>query len=150
MKPVGHMVTSGVLGLAVYAVKGDAAPAVSCFLAGWLIDLDHVFDWVSSLGLRRGILTLANVYGHFSYESFEESHGDVSHIYVFLHSWELIIAFWCFYMFHPVNPIITCTFAGLTLHLALDQGFNRIRSPLAYFFIYRMFHRFEYAAFLES
>lgn len=51
MKPVGHIVTSGVLGLAIYAVKGDAAPAVSCFLAGWLIDLDHVFDWVSSLGL---------------------------------------------------------------------------------------------------
>lgn len=149
MKPAGHIASSGALALAVYALKGDPAPAVSCFFAGWLIDLDHVLDWVSNLGLRRGILALFNVYNHFDYESFDESKREVTYIYVFLHSWELIIGFWCLNILYPVNPIITYVFLGFTLHLSLDQLCNGLKTPMAYFFTYRMLHRFEFAAFLE-
>ncbi|MFQ5956254.1 MAG: hypothetical protein ACE5KK_00590 [Candidatus Brocadiales bacterium] len=142
MKPVGHVVTSGALGLAVYALRGDLSPAASCFLAGCLVDLDHVFDWVNSLGLRRGLLALANVYNNFDYESFDESKCEMTRVYLFLHSWELIIGFWGLYTFYPIDPIITGAFLGLTLHLFLDQTFNGIK-PLAYFFTYRMSYRFR-------
>lgn len=141
--------TSGALGLTVYALKGDSAPAVSCFLAGWLIDLDHVFDWVNNLGLRRGLLALINVYNLFPYEGFEESRHRVTRIYIFLHSWELIIGFWGLCIFYPMNPVVTYIFLGFTLHLALDQKFNEIRNHLVYFLIYRMTHRFEHAALIE-
>ncbi len=145
MKPVGHIVSSGALGLAIYALKGEPAPAVSCFMAGWLVDLDHIFDWVNNLGLRRGILTLLNVYNLLPTETFEESKRDVTCVYLPFHSWEPIIGFWLLYAFYPINPVITGAFLGLTLHLALDQKANRVKH-LAYFFTYRMLNRFEAAA----
>lgn len=145
MKPVKHAVTSGVLGLAVYAFKGDPAPAVSCLLAGCMIDLDHIFDWVNNLGLRRGIRSLFNVYNHFDYETFEESRRDIIYLYLPLHSWELMIGFWSLCLFYPMGPVITSAFLSLTLHLYLDQRYNRFK-PLSYFFIYRMYKRFETAA----
>ncbi len=145
MKPVGHIVSSGALGLAIYALKGEPAPAVSCFMAGWLVDLDHIFDWVNNLGLQRGILTLLNVYNILPMETFEESKRDITYIYLPLHSWELILGFWLLYAFYPMDPVITGAFLGFTLHLSLDQKVNEVKR-LAYFFTYRMLNRFETAA----
>ncbi len=149
MKPAGHIVASGALGLTLYAIKGDITPALSCFFAGWLMDLDHVLDWVKNLGLRRGVLSLLNFDNHFNFESYEESKHEVIHIYVFLHSWELIISFWGLCLLYTIAPVIIGVFLGFTLHLALDQISHELMSPLAYFFTYRIFHRFHVAAILE-
>ena len=149
MKPAAHIVTSGALGLTLYAIKGDIAPALSCFFAGWLIDLDHVFDYVKNLGLRRGLMLILNAHDTFPGERFEEGVRDLIHIYLFLHSWELIIGFCALYLFYHIDPIITGVFLGFTLHLALDQLANRVKGPLVYFLTYRLFHRFKVATLFD-
>ncbi len=149
MKPVAHIVTSGALGLTLYAMKGDIAPALSCFFAGWLIDIDHAFDYVNNLGLRRGLMLLFNVHNTFPGESFEEGVQNLIHVYLFLHSWELIIGFWGLYLFYPMDPIVTGAFLGLTLHMALDQVSHKLMSSLAYFLTYRIFHRFQAPAIFD-
>ena len=151
MKPAAHIVTSGALGLTLYAMKGDIAPALSCFFAGWLIDLDHVYDYVKSLGLRRGFRLILNAHNTFPGERIEEGVRDISHIYLFLHSWELITGFWSVCLFYPMNPIVTGVFLGFTLHLLLDQIYHapRLKSPLAYFLTYRVLHRFQAPAFFD-
>ncbi len=148
MKPAAHIVTSGALGLTLYAIKGDIAPALSCFFAGWLIDLDHIFDYVNNLGLRRGFMLILNVHNTFPGERFEEGIRDLIHVYIFLHSWELMIGFWALYLFYPIDPIITGVFLGFTLHVALDYVYyaRKLKSPLVYFLTYRLLHRFKVAA----
>jgi len=46
MSPGGHLITTAVAGAAVYAGTGSAALTAGLFAGGFLIDLDHVFDYV--------------------------------------------------------------------------------------------------------
>lgn len=133
MKPLHHTLTSGALGLAVYALNREPAQAVSCFLAGWLVDVDHFYDWIQNFGFNTDYSYVYNCFGT----------NRLSRAYLFLHHWESVIGFWLLYAFCSINPLITGVFLGLTLHLALDQIYNGPKKAMMYFFTYRLIHGFN-------
>ncbi len=49
MRTLGHIITSAGVGLATYHRYKSAPAAVASFLAGWMIDIDHLFDYVLPL-----------------------------------------------------------------------------------------------------
>ncbi|MDO8136635.1 MAG: hypothetical protein Q6354_03250 [Candidatus Brocadiales bacterium] len=133
MRPLQHILASGAFGLTVYALNREPAQAISCFLAGWLLDLDHFYDWVQNFGFNTDYTYVYNRFGT----------NRISRPYILLHSWEPIIGFWLLYAFYSISPLISGIFLGFTFHLALDQIFNGPKKVLLYFFTYRLIHGFD-------
>lgn len=53
MMPGGHLVTAAALGGIAYATTGSTELAAGCFAGGFLIDLDHYFDYLVFEGQWR-------------------------------------------------------------------------------------------------
>ena len=48
MRTMGHIITSAGISLAGYMRYRSRPAAFASFLAGWLIDVDHIVDYVPS------------------------------------------------------------------------------------------------------
>lgn len=119
---------SGVFWLATQSVSGTLA----CFLAGILIDLDHIIDYLFNYGLPFKPKRFFRVF------EFEVA----DNIFVFLHSWEMMLLGLAILWVMDGKPVLLGLFVGGLSHLALDHFFNH-HSPWAYFFAYRLRHRFS-------
>lgn len=142
MSPGGHLVTT----VAACAVAGYATGSLPLAAAvgagGFLIDLDHVVDYVTfdrQRDLRPGAFLRYYVEGH------------IRHVVLVLHSYELLavlaaLAWW------TQSSLLSGYLIGALMHLALDIVFNGRITPYSiaafYSFSYRLFHRFDAAALL--
>jgi len=133
MKPQYHLGISLAVSLALYAWLRDIALAVSSFAAGFLIDIDHYFDYVLTYGLRFNAR-------HF-YSSFYGA-GEYTRIIIILHAWEWLAVLLAVPWWIGWNPVLTGALIGLGHHFLLDQIFNPA-FPLTYFFTYRLRHGFK-------
>ena len=52
MRTLGHIITSAGVGLFTYHRYKSAGAGIASFLVGWLIDLDHIVDYVRAHGWR--------------------------------------------------------------------------------------------------
>ena len=103
-----------------------------CIFFGWLIDIDHMFDY---LLFKKSIKF--NLKEFISGKYFNISRK----IYIPLHSYELsIILFFLYFIINEVGVIFVCL--SHVLHLVQDQISNKTK-PLSYFFIYRALHSFK-------
>lgn len=136
MYPAQHVLASGALGAVVYLISRDPKDSVAFFLAGWLVDADHLLDWVRLYGLNTDL--------HGIYERF--CSFQVPKVYIILHSLELVMAFGAICILYPLDSFLFCIFLGWLLHLLLDMLYNRPRRILAYFFIYRLIYNFDTAS----
>ncbi|MBI2559971.1 MAG: hypothetical protein HYW14_02410 [Planctomycetes bacterium] len=50
MRPFKHFVVSTISGAVVYSLTGALSPSIACFLTGWLIDVDHFYDYIKVNG----------------------------------------------------------------------------------------------------
>ena len=119
MKPPGHAAISLGIGGVLWAITKPPYAMVAGFLAGVMIDLDHLVEY---------------------YRWFVKE--DNSRVYYFLHSYELAIpAFLGGYLsgWDPVVLGVSCAFLG---HVLTDQLFNPV-VPLGYFFTYRAMKGFR-------
>ncbi|MFH0869776.1 MAG: hypothetical protein V1866_01840, partial [archaeon] len=81
MEPEIHLFVSAVLAAVVYLFTASIPAAVACFVGGFLIDLDHILEyWL----YRRRI--------SFTGEFFSLYPKKAGHLYLFLHSYELLLA----------------------------------------------------------
>lgn len=135
MYPAQHVLASGALGAVVYLISRDPKDSIASFLAGWLVDADHLLDWLKLYGLSTD---LRSVYGRFS-------RCQVPRAYVVLHSWELVMAFGAICIFYSFDSLLVCILLGWLFHLLLDELHNRPKKILSYFFIYRLIHNFDTA-----
>ncbi len=131
MSPFAHVAVSTALGGAVWLALKSFPAGLACLLAGVLVDLDHLLDYVYNYGWRPRARHFLRTF----------KHDILRRIIVLLHSWELaplaVLVVWRS-GWHPVGiGLLT----GAAAHLALDQIFNR-HNPLAYFLTYRIYHRF--------
>lgn len=103
----------------------------------FLLDIDHLFDLMAAGGGLKDA---------FSSSYFLSSNK----VYVFLHSWELLIPWWIYIIWttprqssgranYPLGWAVTLAFVG---HLLVDQ-FSYGAYPLTYFLTYRIFHHFN-------
>ncbi len=133
MRTSGHIAVSAVIGMFIYANYGEIGPAIGSFLAGTLIDLDHIIDYLYAHG-KKWDWKKVNAAHH------EKISGK---LYVPLHSYELLLL----YFFLTIDPSLTPWRVGVTLsmlaHFLCDQFFNPNRKVSTYFLIHRIIHNFD-------
>lgn len=129
-----HVVSSIVISALLWWFSRSIAAAVACFLAGVLVDLDHLFDFIFN---HRGRLRFRRLFLIFEYQILEN-------IFIFLHSWEFALCWLGLLLAVPVSrePVVLGLFIGFVTHLGLDNLFNR-HSRWAYFLLYRLRHGFQ-------
>ena len=103
-----------------------------CLLFGWLIDLDHLIDFIL-LNEKKDYFNL-NLF--FSGSYFQKNQK----IYIFLHSYEITLAL--IYFSNLYDKKIYYVALAHFLHLFQDQIFNNVRF-FSYFFIYRLSINFD-------
>ena len=144
MSPGGHLLTTAAACAASAAVTGSWTLAAGIAAGGFLIDVDHAFDYVVFEGqrdLRPGAFLRHYV------------EGRVRRVVLLLHSWELMALLAAAAWLAPA-PWLVGYLLGATMHLALDIVFNGEvvpRSILAFYSLtYRAVHRFDAPTLLGS
>jgi len=121
-----HAVVSLGISAVLYAFTRSWGLAVSSFLMGTLVDLDHVLDFWREFGIRADIRRI-----------FEVCHGrKLKYAVVFLHGWEWIVVGSLLTWWSGWHPWVAGSTLGLGHHLILDQFTNRAK-PLGYSVIWR-------------
>jgi hypothetical protein len=134
MRVSRHIMISTALSGLVYIGTASPVAAVSSFLSGWLIDMDHVIDYLIEHGFRLDR-------GHF-FSTFEQD--KYQKIRLIFHGWEWPITLAVLAVLFPAWRML---FAGISFgmlqHLAFDQLFNGA-SLFGYSIIGRAVTGFEY------
>jgi hypothetical protein len=133
MRTLGHIITSAGVGLATYHRYKNPGAAVASFLAGWLIDLDHIVDYVHAHGWKPS-------WFHFNEAAHEHYSGK---LYLPLHSYELIALFFFLCRQPDKHPYRVGITVSLLTHLLLDQKCNPSRRATTYFLAHRIRKKFE-------
>jgi len=130
--PQYHFAASLILSLILFYFTGSLPASLFCLLSGFLLDLDHIFDfWL----YKRRIT--------FSSEIFQEFYKNWGKVPVLLHSLELIILLWLFTYSYNLNPLFSIAMTiGFVSHLALDFLSYELQ-PLSYFLSYRAVKNFD-------
>jgi hypothetical protein len=102
-------------------------------VSGIFIDADHLIDYVV---MQRPPYSLKRCFDMYY-------NGRLTHVFLLLHSWDLIAVLALAAMASNWEPVATGLLIGLGHHLLLDQIWNH-PYPLGYFFIFRAFSRFSY------
>ncbi len=133
MRTVGHIITSAGVASASYMRYKSKPAALATFLVGWLIDLDHLFDYVRAHGWRPN-------WQRFSEAAHEKYSGK---LYLPLHSFELLALFFIFFRGPTKQPYRVGITLSVLTHLLLDQRCNPGRKPLTYFLTHRIRKKFS-------
>ena len=133
MRTVGHILTSAGVASASYLRYKSKPAALATFLVGWLIDLDHVVDYVRAHGWRPN-------WQRFAEAKHEEYSGK---LYLPLHSFELLALFFLLFKGPSKQPYRMGITASILTHLLLDQKCNPGRKPLTYFLTHRIRKKFD-------
>lgn len=132
MKPINHFNVSLITGAVTFLTTKAISPSIASFLIGWLLDVDHIWDFYKN-GCRR-----------FSVRRFLDAmdNGEIKKAYLYFHSYELLLILisLCFVThFNYLLSFITLSFA---IHLFFDQLFNPV-NPLTYFITYRILNNYK-------
>ena len=131
MRPTTHAIISASISTGlIYFLKSYPA-ALACFLSGVFIDIDHYLDYF----LARKKFTTYKELNEFC------DHDTNWKLYLFFHSYELILLFWWAIFYWNLNLFWGGIAIGMTTHMICDQFANPIK-PLAYLFIYRWKYKF--------
>jgi len=133
MRTLGHVITSAGIGLVNYHRYRSRGAALATFLAGWLIDLDHIVDYVSAHGWKLS-------WFHFNEAKHEHYSGK---LFLPLHSYELLALFFLLFKGEKRQPFRVGITMSILTHLLLDQRCNPSRGKLTYFLTHRIRKRFN-------
>jgi hypothetical protein len=128
-----HIGASIIASTATYVLSDSATMAAVALVSGIFIDSDHFLDYVVMQRPPYSIKRCFDIY----YNS------KLTHVFLLLHSWELIAILALVAMASNGETVITGLLIGFGHHLLLDQIFNHPH-PLGYFFIFRAFSGFSY------
>ena len=114
MSPGGHLVTTAVACAGIYAGTGDPALTAGLAAGGFLIDVDHIVDYV--LFERQRDLRPASFLRYYL-------EGKAERVVLLLHSYELLILLAALAWVTGIAWLWGWVF-GMLLHLPLDILFN--------------------------
>lgn len=132
MRPLAHVVTSSVISIYVWIHFRSFVCALISFLAGVLIDLDHLIDFYAN---NRFTFSIKRIYCACIRIRFRK-------IYILLHSYEMLIILWLAIYFFSLSNIWKALAIGLTQHIIFDQLTNPI-SRYGYFLTFRIAKGFK-------
>ncbi len=64
-------------------------------------------------------------------------------VYLFLHSFEIVLALWLWLLFFSKNMVVLGISIGYSHHLLLDLINNKTASPFTYFLLFRIYNKFD-------
>jgi hypothetical protein len=137
VSPGGHLITTAVACALTQSITGAWPLTAGVAAGGFLIDVDHVVDYV--VFERAGRLTPGAFLRHYV-------EGRTRRVVLVLHSYEIVallglMAWW------TQADVLLGYLAGALMHLALDLVFNGRLTPRSitafYSFAYRASHRFD-------
>ncbi len=118
-----HILMSSILSLMLFFMVRDPFAALTCFIIGIFMDIDHLVDyWMMTGKLTRNITELLETLG--SYEL----------VFIPLHSWELLLALM---MLTPIYPFLFGATIGFFFHMIGDLVFNQAKIE-GFLFMYRV------------
>jgi len=133
MKLSHHVASSALIAGLLYLLFKSWSMALSCFLAGIFIDLDHIHDYIREVGFPFKVK-----------EFFKAAyHGELTRWMLVLHSWELLFLLGMIAWHTNWNSWVTGILIGFSYHIILDKLYNGERL-ITYSFIWRWKHNFEY------
>ncbi|MBE7446241.1 MAG: hypothetical protein HS132_13685 [Planctomycetia bacterium] len=127
MKPINHFGVSVITGVATFLATRTISPSIACFLIGWLVDVDHIWDFYAN-GCRG-----------FSIKRFGNAmdNGKIKRASFYFHSYELLLLLVSLCFITHFNYLLSFATLGFAIHLFLDQICNPVK-PLTYFLTYRI------------
>jgi len=144
MSPGGHLITTAIACAASQATIGSWCFTAAVAAGGFLIDIDHVVDYVLFERGRR--LTPGAFLRHYV-------EGRTRRVVLALHSYEVFLALLLAGWWTGSVPLLGYLVGGL-MHLALDVIWNGRLTPRSiaafYSLAYRAVHRFESARLLGT
>jgi len=132
-----HLILTLIIAGAFWLNFHDWHLLIACFLVGFLIDIDHLFDYFHFFGLKFKLKEFLNV------ESYIKP---AAKVYVVLHGWEYIVLFWLIGRWIGVPGLEWAMSFSYLSHLLWDN-FSFKHHPLAYSFINRLINNFNLEAF---
>jgi hypothetical protein len=126
MKLTSHIAISFSVSFGLYLVFQSYLLALSSFIFGIFIDLDHFFEYFIECGFNLNIKKFFHLAENYKFKK----------TFLFLHSWEFFLIFSAVVFVSSVNEILFGVFIGYAFHLIFDQ-FGNLSKPLSYSFIYR-------------
>ena len=132
MKPIFHLGASIITGVVTFLTTKTISPSIACFLAGWLVDVDHIWDFYKNSGKDFNVKRFVNAF----------QNGEVKKAYLYLHSYELLFTLVLLCFFTHFNHLLSFTTLGFAVHLLFDQIFNPVK-PLTYFITYRILNSYN-------
>lgn len=139
MRPIAHVVTSGIISALVWAYFRSFGCAAISFLAGVFIDLDHLIDYYTQ---HKFTLKLKRIYCACRRIRFKR-------LYLLAHSYELIVALWIAIWAFSLSNAWKALAIGMTQHLIFDQITNPINT-FGYFLTYRILKGFRKELILQN
>lgn len=137
MKPIYHFVSSLVLAGLIFYFSQSFLAALIAFLAGFLIDLDHLIDfWASKPNNPLSIKQFLN-----SKKYFKTNKRN----FILFHAWEYVV-FLIILGFYLNWPLLLLSLVlGLSLHYLLDiyNLKNDQISPFSYLLTFRLIKGFK-------
>jgi len=133
LRPLPHAIASLASTGLVYGLTRSLPLSALHFTAGVFIDLDHVPEYLCKVGRRN---------------RFRDFLADDLHLKgqrtVFLfHGFDLALILLLVLIASGHALAGWAIFTGAVLHLLMDTLYNPIKSPFAYFFLYRLANRFQ-------
>jgi hypothetical protein len=126
-----HIIASAAISAGIYAATKSADMAISSYITGVFIDIDHLIDYWRdrpfNFNLPKFFSTCKDC--------------DLTKTSLALHSFELLMLTVAA-AFLTRSVLLAGIAFGLCQHLALDQLTNKVY-PKSYFFIYRWRHGFK-------
>ena len=138
---IDHFLLTFGIALILYWRYRDWRIILICFITGFMIDIDHLFDYFAYWGLGGNWSKLVETKGYFDQSG---------KIFVPFHGWEFTPLLWLLGAWLEKKIKIRGARWALSLpylgHLFLDH-FTYLPHPLAYSFIYRLLNNFSLESF---
>ncbi len=125
-----HLIVTSILSLLIYKFYSSFILVVLVVIGGILIDLDHFIDYFSHYGFKFDLKK-------FVFIGYLKS----GKIYVYFHSWELIILIYITGLFFGWGKYSMALSLGMLGHLIIDSTFRKAFLPYSLF--YRMWYNFD-------
>ena len=128
-----HFILALGIGLGCYLKFDNSWLIFVALIFGFLIDVDHLFDYFAYFGARFKLKDFLNT------NSYMKSSGK---IFVLLHGWEYVLLFWLIGHGIDVAGLDWAMSLSYLAHLFWDN-FSFSHHPLTYFLTYRLINKFS-------
>ena len=126
MKPPAHIAASTAVSTFLWFTTKSPALTLGSFGAGFLVDLDHIFDYVREYGIRLNIPQFFHTFRENLYHR----------MFLVLHAWEWLVVLVAVSVLCGGNGWLLGISIGYAHHLVLDQISNPVDSR-GYFLTWR-------------